>query len=108
MFFTSFFQNRLRRAPSTVPAREDALFQRFVFKYAAGAFNRFGRADVCIVASDEYLLQIHDVCDRQRERKLHFGVILAAFAGHDALCTPIRKIRFILRFRDLLGQNELY
>ena len=23
--------------------------------------------------------------------------------GHDALCTPIRKIRFILRFRDLLG-----
>lgn len=43
------------------------------------------------------------MCDRQRERKLHFGVALVALARLDALCTPIRKIRFILRFRNLLG-----
>ena len=56
-----------------------------------------------VCAGDERLLQTYGVCDRQRERKLHFGVALAALARHDALCTSIRKIRFILRFRNLLG-----
>ena len=56
-----------------------------------------------VCAGDERLLQTHGMCDRQRERKLHFGVALAALARHDVLCTPIRKMRFILRFRDLLG-----
>lgn len=56
-----------------------------------------------ICAGDERLLQTHGMCDRKRERKLHFGVALAALARHDALCASIRKIRFILRFRNLLG-----
>jgi hypothetical protein len=38
-----------------------------------------------VCAGDERLLQTYGVCDRQRERKLHFGAAPAAFA--DAMGT---------------------
>lgn len=66
-------------------AHEDAVFLDFVFKHAADIFDGFGGVYVGICAGDKHLLQTYGVCDRQRERKLHFGVAPAAFA--DAMGT---------------------
>lgn len=81
-------------------AHEDAVFLDFVFKHAADIFDGFGGVYVGICAGDERLLPTACAIGNASA-----SCILAYRGrnGHDALCTSIRKIRFILRFRNLLG-----